>query len=64
MMPRRLLEDITVVLVHSTEKAWLVNDGKTEVWFPKSWGELEKNPDGKSWTLTAEESKLIEKGLV
>lgn len=34
--------DITVTLVHETEKAWKVNDGKKEFWVPKSIGELEK----------------------
>lgn len=63
MMPRRLLEDVIVQLKHETLKAWLVNDGKQDVWIPKSMCEMEKNPDG-TYTLTAEEQYLIEKGLL
>lgn len=62
-MPRRLLEDVTVQLVHETGKAWLLNDGKTQEWFPKAWGELSPNTDG-TFTLTSEEQKLIEKGFL
>jgi hypothetical protein len=58
------LIDLTVTLIHETEKAWLVNDGTRKTWVPKSWGELEKNPDGKSYTLTITEERAIEKELI
>jgi hypothetical protein len=58
------LIDLTVTLIHETEKAWLVNDGTRKTWVPKSWAELEKNPDGKSYTLTITEERAIEKELI
>lgn len=58
------LHDITVQLIHETDKAWLLNDGaKENVWVPKSWGELDNNPDG-TYTLTMPESKCKEKGFI
>lgn len=56
------LIDITVTLVHETEKAWLVNDGSKKVWIPKSLAELEQN--GPTWTLTLTERLAQEKGLI
>lgn len=67
-MSRSSLEDVTVDLVHETDKAWLVTDGtmrdgkRVEVWIPKSQAELERN--GKAWTLTAPEWLLTDKGLL
>jgi len=65
------LFDIAVELVHQTDKAWLVNDGTlcaddnkpVNVWVPKSQCELERNSDGKTWTLTGPEWLLNAKGL-
>ncbi len=62
-MPKRELFDVTVKLIHETEKAFLVDDGKTKAWFPKSLVEMEKNPDG-TYTLTAPENFLAEKGFI
>lgn len=48
------VHDLTVELLAETEKAWkLSDDGEREAWFPKSQCELEKNKDGKTYTLTA-----------
>jgi hypothetical protein len=58
------LIDLTVTLVHETEKAWLIDDGTKKTWVPKSWAELEKNPDGKTWTLTINEEQALEKELI
>ncbi len=63
-MPRSELFDITVQLIHQTEKAYLVTaDEDREVWLPKSVCELEPNNDG-TYTLTAPAKMLQEKGLI
>lgn len=59
------LVDVTVVVEHETDKAWLVNDGgKTKVWVPKSKGEIERNRDGRTWTLTMPQWLAEDKGFV
>jgi hypothetical protein len=58
------LLDITVDLKMETGKAWLVFDGTTEAWIPKSQAELEKHPSRRVWTLTAPEWLLVDKGLL
>jgi hypothetical protein len=59
------LIDLTVFLVHETDKAWLVSpDDELKVWIPKSRGELEKNADGKTYNLTIPESLATEKELI
>lgn len=58
------LIDLTVTLVHETEKAWLIDDGTKKTWVAKSWVELEKNPDGKTWTMTINEEQALEKELI
>lgn len=60
------LHDFTVVLVHQTEKAVLVDHGGDKpVWIPKSWCEVEvTDPVRKTATLTMSESRAIEKGLL
>ena len=50
-------------LKRETEKAWLIDDGKTRVWIPKSQGEIYKCSDG-TWDLFAEEWLLKVKGLI
>lgn len=62
-MTKSNLIQISVQLVHETEKAWLLDDGTQKVWFPKSWGELEEAPDG-SYVLETEEAKAQEKELI
>lgn len=62
-MPRSQLFDITVKLVHQTDKAWLVDDGDRKEWFPKSSYECDPNPDG-THTLTGPEYLLKEKGFL
>jgi len=61
------LIDIEVRLIHSTEKAWLIESDTTPnpVWLPKSQGELERIP-GRSgyYTLTIEENRATEKELI
>jgi len=42
------LIDITAKLVHETELAYLLNDGVTQAWVPKS--QVEDNRDG-TWTM-------------
>jgi hypothetical protein len=59
------LIDISVVLVHQTDKAVLVDHGGDgNVWIPKSLCEIERDPDGKTWTLTLSEQVAEEKGLI
>lgn len=59
------LIDISVVLVHQTEKAVLVDHGgEANVWLPRSAIEIEKDGNGKTWTVTLRESLAIEKGLI
>jgi len=64
--PRRSdLVDISVVLVHETDRAWLVDHGGSEnVWLPKSRCELAQEAGGKIWTLTLPECVANEKGLI
>ncbi len=53
------LTDIAAELRHETPKAYLVFDGATEVWLPKSM--TEKNSDG---TFTLPEWLAKDKGLI
>ena len=70
MSSRSDLEDISVELVHETDKAWLVTDGtldpktgkRVDVWVPKSQAEMDRS-DG-CYTLTAPEWLLKDKGLL
>jgi hypothetical protein len=70
MAGRSDLEEVTVELVHATDKAWLVTDGRVvggkrvDVWIPKSQCELERDPGKASYTLTAPEWKLKDVGLL
>lgn len=60
------LEDIDVKLHHQTDAAWKVSttgNGKDAVWIPKSLCEM-AHQHGTTWTLTAEQNTLEEKGLV
>lgn len=54
---------ISCRLVRETQKAWLIDTGDTEVWFPKSQGELYRAADG-TYDLFGEEWLLKEKGLI
>lgn len=59
------LVDISVVLVHQTEKAVLVDHGgDANVWLPRSAIEIEKDANGKTWTVTLPERLAMEKGLI
>ncbi len=59
------LVDISVVLVHQTEKAVLVDHGGDgNVWLPRSAIEIEKDSNGKTWTVTLPERLAQEKGLI
>lgn len=51
-MTKSDLIDIEVVLLRETEKAWQVNFGGKRSWVSKSQAELEKNLNGRTWTLT------------
>jgi hypothetical protein len=44
MQVKQRLIDIVVQVRHETEKAWLLHDGKSTVWVPKS--QVENNQDG------------------
>ena len=61
-MSRSSLIDLTVILVHETEKAWLLDDGSKKCWIAKSQGELEAR--GPTWVLTLPEWLAQEKGLI
>ena len=73
MSYRSDLEEVSVELVHSTDKAYLVTDGRKgpdgkriDVWIPKSMCELERDL-GKgtyTYTLTASEWLLKDRGLI
>lgn len=59
------LIDVSVVLVHETERAVLVDHGGAEtVWLPKSAVEIARDPSGKTWTLTLPERLAVEKGIL
>lgn len=57
------------MLIHETEKAWLVQrddaEANTRVWIPKSIGQLELDPGEKDfYTLTLPEWMAKDKGLI
>jgi hypothetical protein len=59
------LIDISVVLVHQTDRAVLIDHGGDEnVWLPKSAIEIERDASGKTWTVTLPERLAQEKGLI
>ena len=60
---KKELYDISVELIHETTKAWLISDGKAEVWIPKSQAELSRENDG-TYTLTAPDWFLQSKDLI
>jgi hypothetical protein len=53
------LTDVAAELRHETPRAYLIFDGATEVWLPKS--QVERNDDG---TFTMPEWLAKEKGLI
>jgi hypothetical protein len=59
------LFDFTGKILHETPGAYLINHGKPDpVWIPKSVCEVEKNTDGKTYTVTVPQSWAEEKGIV
>lgn len=59
------LIDVAVVLLRETDKAWHVDGGgNAPIWIPKSQCELERDPNGKTWTLTCPEWLAMDKGLI
>jgi hypothetical protein len=50
-------------IVRETPKAWLIDDGKRQEWFPKSQGEIYDRSDGTN-DLCAEEWILKSKGFI
>jgi hypothetical protein len=58
------LVDLTAVRKAETDKAWLLDFGDEALWIPKSQCEVEPNRDGKTVTVTMEQWKAEEKGLV
>lgn len=64
MIKRHSLIDIAVVLIHETERAYLLDHGgKDNVWLPKSRCELDVNEVGVG-TVTLEERLAEEKGMI
>ena len=61
---RSELVDVSVILIHETDAAWKVRETDTDIWIPKSVGQLDPNPDGKSYTLTLPRSWFEDKGFV
>jgi hypothetical protein len=58
------LVDITVEIIHSTEKAYLVDDGTVKAWIPKSVCEVEPAGRPNFWVITIPERTAQEKGLI
>lgn len=58
MTSRSDLTDIAAELIHQTELAYLLDDGKTRAWVPKS--AVEDNRDG-TWAMS--ERLATEKGF-
>lgn len=59
------LIDIIVIIVHETEKVWLLGHGfESYTWIPKSRAEIAPNMDGKTHTLTLEQAFAEEKEMV
>jgi RNase P/RNase MRP subunit p29 len=58
--------DIEVIVMHETEKAWLLNDGTKEAWVPKSQVTLDfsqtEGEDGYG-IATMQEQLAIDKGF-
>lgn len=61
---KRELIDIAVQVRHETPKAWLVFDGRREVWIPKSQAELELEGSIGAATITMPEWLAKEKELI
>lgn len=57
------LVDVTVKLLHETDRAYLVTDDTENLWVPKSQCEIEADTNG-TWTLTLPEWLAQEKGFV
>jgi len=59
------LVDITVIIIHQTDKAVLVDfGGKEHVWLPHSQVEVARSPNGKSHIVTLPEWLANEKGML
>lgn len=59
------LYEFTAIIVHETEKAYLLNHGKPDsTWVPKSGCEVEQNRDGKTVTVTMRQALAEDKGIV
>ena len=58
------LVDITVEIIHSTDKAYLVNDGTVEAWIPKSVCEVEPEGRPNFYIITMPERTAKEKGFI
>lgn len=58
------LVDIECQILHETEQAWRITDGKKEAWIPKSVGELEVRPKSNYDIMTMPAHFAAEKGLI
>jgi hypothetical protein len=56
--------DVTVTIVHETERAYLVSDGKVKEWVAKDLVEMELDPSKKTYTCTMPMWLAEQKGLV
>lgn len=63
-MPDVRLTDITAELKHETKAAYLIFDGGTECWLPKSQVEMYDNGVSKFKQFTLPEWLAKEKGLI
>jgi len=63
-MPDSKLTDIVAELRHETPRAYLIFDGGTEVWLPKSQCEMYDNGVSKFKQFTLPEWLAKEKGLI
>jgi hypothetical protein len=61
--PYKELYDVLVEKKAETDSAWLLNDGVSEDWFPKSQCEPARRPDGRL-ELTAPQWLLQSKGFL
>ncbi len=56
--------DISVEFTAQTSKAILVTDGTTEAWLPLSQVEFERDPGGKTYTVSLPEWLAKDMGLI
>lgn len=63
-MSRRHMCEIACQLVHETDAAWCINDGKNEVWIPKSISEWSPSSNKVDGTMEVPEWFAEREGLI